>query len=116
MRRDETQCYYHILIIVTNFLLIFSKFQLIPIVGMEKGLHDRDRVGLQDFVLLENYQSEEAFIDNLKKRFQENLIYVSILNLINMLRVITLQLNTSSDIYWPGVNICKSVQGIVDIF
>lgn len=45
---------------------------------MERGLHDRDRVGLQDFVLLENYQSEDAFIDNLKKRFQENLIYTYI--------------------------------------
>lgn len=46
---------------------------------MEKALHDRDVVGVQDFVLLENYQSEEAFLDNLKKRFQENLIYVSII-------------------------------------
>ncbi|KAL5292703.1 MYO1H family protein [Megaselia abdita] len=45
---------------------------------MERGLHERDRVGLQDFVLLENYQSEEAFIDNLRKRFQENLIYTYI--------------------------------------
>lgn len=45
---------------------------------MERGLHDRDRVGLQDQVLLENYQSEDAFIDNLKKRFQENLIYTYI--------------------------------------
>lgn len=45
---------------------------------MEKGLHERDRVGLQDFLLLENYQSEEAFIDNLRKRFQGDLIYVSI--------------------------------------
>lgn len=44
---------------------------------MERGLHDRDRVGVQDFVLLEEYQSEEAFIDNLRKRFQENFIYVS---------------------------------------
>lgn len=43
---------------------------------MEKGLHERDLVGLQDFILLENYQSDDAFIDNLKKRFQENLIYV----------------------------------------
>ncbi|XP_058458353.1 unconventional myosin IC [Malaya genurostris] len=45
---------------------------------MERGLHDRDRVGLQDQVLLENYQSEDAFIDNLKKRFQEDLIYTYI--------------------------------------
>lgn len=44
---------------------------------METGLHERDRAGVQDFVLLENYQSEEAFIGNLKKRFQEDLIYVS---------------------------------------
>lgn len=46
---------------------------------MERGLHERDIVGLQDFVLLENYQSEGPFIDNLKKRFQENIIYVSTL-------------------------------------
>lgn len=45
---------------------------------MEKGLHERDLVGLQDFVLLEDYHSEQAFIDNLKKRFQSDLIYVSI--------------------------------------
>ncbi|CAD7080323.1 unnamed protein product [Hermetia illucens] len=45
---------------------------------MEKGLHERDRVGLQDFLLLENYQSEEAFIDNLRKRFQGDLIYTYI--------------------------------------
>lgn len=43
---------------------------------METGLHERDRAGVQDFVLLENYTSEVAFIENLKKRFQENLIYV----------------------------------------
>jgi len=44
---------------------------------METGLHERDRAGVQDFVLLENYQDDGAFIENLKKRFQENLIYVS---------------------------------------
>lgn len=44
---------------------------------MEKGLHERDLVGLQDFILLEDYQNETAFVDNLKKRFQANLIYVS---------------------------------------
>uniref|UniRef100_A0A182NPP3 Myosin motor domain-containing protein n=1 Tax=Anopheles dirus TaxID=7168 RepID=A0A182NPP3_9DIPT len=44
---------------------------------MERGLHDRDRVGLQDQVLLEDYHSEDAFIDNLRKRFQENLIYAN---------------------------------------
>lgn len=50
--------------------------------AMEKGLHERDRVGVQDFVLLENYQSEKAFIDNLEKRFKENLIYTYIGNVL----------------------------------
>lgn len=44
---------------------------------MERDLSDRDRVGLTDQVLLENYTSEEAFIDNLEKRFNNDLIYVS---------------------------------------
>lgn len=44
---------------------------------MEKGLHERDIVGLQDFVLLEDCNSETAFIENLKKRFHADLIYVS---------------------------------------
>lgn len=44
---------------------------------MERGLHERDRVGVQDFVLLEDFRSEAAFIDNLRKRFKEDLIYVS---------------------------------------
>lgn len=45
---------------------------------MESALTARDRVGVQDFVLLENFTSEAAFIENLRKRFKENLIYVSI--------------------------------------
>lgn len=43
---------------------------------MEKELHERDRVGLQDQVLLENYENDKDFIENLRKRFQENIIYV----------------------------------------
>ncbi|OQR80341.1 myosin-IB-like [Tropilaelaps mercedesae] len=46
--------------------------------AMENALQARDRVGVQDFVLLEDFQSERAFIDNLKKRCQENLIYTYI--------------------------------------
>lgn len=46
--------------------------------GMETSLQHRDRVGVQDAVLLEDYTSENAFVDNLHKRFKENLIYVSI--------------------------------------
>ncbi|XP_022656886.1 unconventional myosin-Ic-like isoform X1 [Varroa destructor] len=45
---------------------------------MENALQARDRVGVQDFVLLEDFQSERAFIDNLKKRCQGNLIYTYI--------------------------------------
>ncbi|CAM9127366.1 unnamed protein product [Lampetra planeri] len=45
---------------------------------MESALTARDRVGVQDFVLLENYNSEAAFIENLRRRFGENLIYTYI--------------------------------------
>lgn len=45
---------------------------------MEKDLYVRHRVGVDDFVLLENHTSEEAFIDNLHKRYREKLIYTYI--------------------------------------
>ncbi|KAH7960838.1 hypothetical protein HPB49_023847 [Dermacentor silvarum] len=45
---------------------------------MENALHSRDRVGVQDFVLLEDYESEQAFVENLRKRFTEDLIYTYI--------------------------------------
>ncbi|XP_042298586.1 unconventional myosin-Ic isoform X2 [Sceloporus undulatus] len=45
---------------------------------MESALTARDRVGVQDFVLLENFTSEAAFMENLRKRFKENLIYTYI--------------------------------------
>ena len=48
---------------------------------MEEHLHKRDHTGVQDFVLLEDYKNPDAFIDNLRKRFQEDLIYVCILTL-----------------------------------
>lgn len=44
---------------------------------MESALHQRDHIGVQDTVLLENYESEDAFMENLQKRFRANLIYVS---------------------------------------
>lgn len=44
---------------------------------METHLQHRDRVGVQDAVLLEDYTSETAFVENLEKRFKENIIYVS---------------------------------------
>ncbi|XDA85454.1 hypothetical protein R6Z07F_015230 [Ovis aries] len=45
---------------------------------MEGALTARDKVGVQDFVLLDAYTSESAFLDNLRKRFSENLIYTYI--------------------------------------
>lgn len=49
---------------------------------MESALTARDRVGIQDFVLLDE-TTEAAVISNLKKRFNKDLIYVS-LRVINM--------------------------------
>ncbi|KAF2986583.1 hypothetical protein EK904_009208, partial [Melospiza melodia maxima] len=45
---------------------------------MEGALIARDKVGVQDFVLLDSHTSEAAFLNNLRKRYQENLIYVSV--------------------------------------
>ncbi|XP_026105337.1 unconventional myosin-Ic-like isoform X2 [Carassius auratus] len=45
---------------------------------MESTLSARDRVGVQDFLLLENYNSEAAFIENLRRRYREGLIYTYI--------------------------------------
>uniref|UniRef100_A0A8C7Y0P7 Myosin Ic, paralog b n=1 Tax=Oryzias sinensis TaxID=183150 RepID=A0A8C7Y0P7_9TELE len=60
----------------------FKHFRVVASEGvramMESALTARDRVGVQDFVLLENYTSEAAFIENLRKRFKENLIYTYI--------------------------------------
>jgi len=44
---------------------------------MEAALSARDVVGVEDFVLLEDFSNIEAFVDNLRKRFRESLIYVS---------------------------------------
>ncbi len=44
---------------------------------MESALTSRDKVGVQDAVLLEDHESEDAFVGNLEKRYRENLIYVS---------------------------------------
>lgn len=72
---------------ILPFFFFFSTFspflpQEVDIEGrvrlvMESALTARDRVGVQDFVLLENHNSEAAFIENLRRRFRENLIYVT---------------------------------------
>ncbi|CAB1319438.1 unnamed protein product, partial [Coregonus sp. 'balchen'] len=44
---------------------------------MEGALTARDRVGIQDFVLLDAHTNETAFLDNLKKRFSTLLVSVN---------------------------------------
>lgn len=70
---------------------------------MESALTARDRVGVQDFVLLENYNSEAAFIENLRRRFRENLIYV---NKADIVCVSKLLLMFSSNWASPALMFC----------
>lgn len=44
---------------------------------MESVLDERERTGVPDAILLEDYLSEKAFTENLKKRYHQNIIYVS---------------------------------------
>uniref|UniRef100_A0A7N8WKL1 Myosin IHb n=1 Tax=Mastacembelus armatus TaxID=205130 RepID=A0A7N8WKL1_9TELE len=72
----------------------------------EASLTARDRVGIQDFVLLDAYTSESAFLDNLRKRFHENLIYTYIGTLlvsVNPYKELDIYSKKQMDIYM-GVN------------
>ena len=77
---------------------------------MEQDLHVRDRVGVQDFVLLENHTSETEFIENLQKRSKEELIYVRfhILNLaLNSFFYHTINnLHLYVDVHWISFGFC----------
>uniref|UniRef100_A0A8C8MH16 Myosin IHa n=1 Tax=Oncorhynchus tshawytscha TaxID=74940 RepID=A0A8C8MH16_ONCTS len=73
---------------------------------MEGALTARDRVGIQDFVLLDAHTSETAFLDNLKKRFSEDLIYTYIGTLlvsVNPYKELDIYSKKQMDIYM-GVN------------
>ncbi|KAJ8005944.1 hypothetical protein DPEC_G00123140 [Dallia pectoralis] len=73
---------------------------------MEGALTARDRVGIQDFVLLDAHTSENAFLDNLKKRFNKDLIYTYIGTLlvsINPYKELDIYSKKQMDIYM-GVN------------
>uniref|UniRef100_A0A8C7DPT4 Myosin IH n=1 Tax=Oncorhynchus kisutch TaxID=8019 RepID=A0A8C7DPT4_ONCKI len=73
---------------------------------MEGSLTARDRVGIQDFVLLDAYTSESAVLDNLRKRFNENLIYTYIGTLlvsVNPYKELGIYTKKQMDIYM-GVN------------
>ncbi|KAK7895286.1 hypothetical protein WMY93_020611 [Mugilogobius chulae] len=74
--------------------------------NMEASLTARDRVGIQDFVLLDAYTSETAFLDNLRKRFHENLIYTYIGTLlvsVNPYKELDMYTQKQMDLYM-GVN------------
>lgn len=43
---------------------------------MERDLFEREKAGVPDAVLLEDFTNDEVFIENLEKRFGENIIYV----------------------------------------
>ncbi|XP_061585971.1 unconventional myosin-Ih [Cololabis saira] len=72
---------------------------------MEGALTARDRVGIQDFVLLDE-TTEAAFISNLKKRFSKDLIYTYIGTLlvsVNPYKELDIFNKKQMDIYM-GVN------------
>uniref|UniRef100_A0AAX7VSC5 Myosin IHa n=1 Tax=Astatotilapia calliptera TaxID=8154 RepID=A0AAX7VSC5_ASTCA len=72
---------------------------------MEGALTARDRVGIQDFVLLDE-TTEAAFLSNLKKRFSKDLIYTYIGTLlvsVNPYKELDIYNKKQMDIYM-GVN------------
>ncbi|KAM8865234.1 unconventional myosin-Ih [Synchiropus picturatus] len=72
---------------------------------LEGALTARSRVGIQDFVLLDE-TTETAFLSNLKKRFQENLIYTYIGTLlvsVNPYKELSIYNKKQMDLYM-GVN------------
>ncbi|XP_073670913.1 unconventional myosin-Ih [Paramisgurnus dabryanus] len=74
--------------------------------NLEGALIARDRVGIQDFVLLDAHNSETAFLDNLKKRFSEDLIYTYIGTLlisVNPYKELDIYNKKQMDLYM-GVN------------
>lgn len=76
---------------------------------MERDLHVRDKVGVQDFVLLENFNSEDAFIENLEKRSKEDLIYVSPFKKKTLIFSFT-DLAYYKDLHWPSTDFGQPVQ------
>ena len=102
-------------------------------VTMESALTARDRVGVQDFVLLENFTSEAAFIENLRRRFRENLIYVrpkwedsggagvlrgktdGTRGIRGLWEKILTLLPRPPDLHWPSPGLCQPLPGPPDL-
>jgi len=68
---------------------------------MEAALAARDVVGVEDFVLLEDYSNISAFVDNLRKRFRESLIYVSTVVRSSVARFAAKKITLYSVHNWP---------------
>uniref|UniRef100_A0A673HFY7 Myosin IHa n=1 Tax=Sinocyclocheilus rhinocerous TaxID=307959 RepID=A0A673HFY7_9TELE len=93
-----------------NIMLCLSDWQKGKVklghLDLEGALIARDRVGIQDFVLLDAHNSETAFLDNLKKRFTEDLIYTYIGTLlisVNPYKELDIYTKKQMDLYM-GVN------------
>nr|XP_027203316.1 myosin-IB-like [Dermatophagoides pteronyssinus] len=66
------------------------------------NLHQRDRVGVDDCVLLDDYRNRELFIENLRKRFNEDIIYTyigTVLISINPYRELSIYNDSYKQIY-----------------
>lgn len=50
--------------------------------GLRETWIEEDNVGVQDFVLLRDFKSEAAFLDNLKQRFDKDLIYTYVVCIV----------------------------------
>lgn len=53
---------------------------------VERDLNEREKAGVPDAVLLEDFTNEDVFLENLEKRFHENIIYVRSLLSVNPFR------------------------------
>ena len=71
------------------------------------NLHQRDKVGVDDFVLLEDFENKDSFLENLQKRYKENIIYVSFDG--NLFCLVLTKPFSPSDVHWPGVDFGESL-------
>lgn len=99
---------------------------------MERDLNEREKAGVPDAVLLEDYTNEDVFLENLEKRFRENIIYVRsnfvfdashcvksrlpvlfvVKTFCKSLRVETI---SSTDVHRSGADLGESLQGTADL-
>lgn len=83
---------------------------------MERDLNEREKAGVPDAVLLEDFTNDDVFIENLEKRFGENIIYVrrDVMARYRENRVKTYR-DLFADLHRSSVDIDESVQGAADL-